>query len=64
VLLKFTIGTDGSLLSKQVASSSGSHVLDEAALAAIDRAAPFPAIPTDVSAQPMTFTQQFRFIVR
>jgi protein TonB len=64
VVLKFTIGTDGSLLSKQIASSSGSRVLDNAALAAIDRAAPFPAIPEKVSTKPMVFTQLFRFVVR
>ncbi|HVZ03787.1 TonB family protein [Hyphomicrobium sp.] len=64
VILKFTIGTDGSLLSKQVVSSSGSRVLDEAALAAIDRAAPFPAVPAAVSLKPMVFSQPFNFIIR
>ena len=64
VLLRFTIGLDGQLLSKEVASSSGSKVLDDAATAALDRAAPFPPIPPQVSIKPLAFTQPFRFIVR
>ncbi|MBA2126517.1 energy transducer TonB [Hyphomicrobium methylovorum] len=64
VLLRFTVATDGSLVSKQVESSSGYQVLDDAALAAIERAAPFPAVPAEVGLKPMTFTQVFRFIVR
>lgn len=64
VILKYTIGTDGALLSKEVASSSKYRVLDEAALAALERATPFPPIPPEVSLKPMTFTQPFKFIVR
>lgn len=64
VILKYTIGTDGALLSKEVTSSSKHRVLDEAALAALDRATPFPPIPPEVSLTPMTFTQPFKFIVR
>lgn len=64
VLVRFTIGTDGSLLSKDVVGSSGAEVLDQAAIAALERAAPFPPIPAEVSATPMTFKQSFRFMVR
>lgn len=64
VVLKYTIGIDGALISKQVSSSSKSQVLDDAALAALDRATPFPPIPPEVSVKPMTFTQSFKFIVR
>ncbi len=64
VTLKFTVGPDGALLSRQVATPSGVRVLDEAAVAAIDRAAPFPPIPADVSKTPMTFIQTFKFIIR
>ena len=64
VVMKFTIGLDGALLSKEIASSSGSKVLDEAATAALDRAAPFPPIPPDVSVKPLAFTQPFKFITR
>lgn len=64
VTLKFTVGPDGALLSRQVATPSGVRALDEAAVAAIDRAAPFPPIPADVSTAPMTFTQTFKFVLR
>ncbi|HVJ78490.1 MAG TPA: TonB family protein [Hyphomicrobium sp.] len=64
VVMRFTIGIDGKLLSKEVAKSSGSKVLDDAARAALDRAAPFPPIPPEVSIRPLAFTQPFRFIMR
>lgn len=64
VVVRFTIGLDGHLLSKEVAKSSGSKVLDEAATEALDRAAPFPPIPPEVSIKPLAFTQPFKFITR
>lgn len=63
-ILKFTVGLDGKLVSKEVAQSSGFPVLDDAALTTLDRASPFPAIPPDVSRTPMTFQQPFNFVVR
>lgn len=64
VIVRFTIDVDGKLLSKEVAKSSGSKVLDDAATAALDRAAPFPPIPPEVSIKPLAFTQPFKFIMR
>jgi periplasmic protein TonB len=64
VVMRFTVGLDGELLSKEVATSSGSDVLDQAAIAALERAAPFPPIPPEVSSRPLAFTQPFRFITR
>jgi periplasmic protein TonB len=64
VVMKYTIGLDGKILSKEIATSSGSKVLDDAATAALDRAAPFPPIPPEVSVQPLAFTQPFKFIMR
>ena len=64
VVLRFTIGLDGQLLSKEIAASSGSKILDDAATAALDRAAPFPPIPPEVSVRPLAFTQPFKFIMR
>ncbi|MFT3732363.1 MAG: TonB family protein [Hyphomicrobium sp.] len=62
-VLKYTVGTDGSLQSIIVQSTSGSNVLDGAAIKAIHSAAPFAPIPPDVSAKPMTFVQPFRFVL-
>lgn len=64
VIIRFTIGIDGKLLSKEIAKSSGSKVLDDAATAALDRAAPFPPIPPEVSIKPLAFTQPFKFVMR
>jgi protein TonB len=64
VVMRFTIGVDGHLLSKEIASSSGSKVLDDAATQALDRAAPFPPIPPEISIKPLAFTQPFKFIMR
>ncbi|WP_045837659.1 energy transducer TonB [Hyphomicrobium sp. 99] len=64
VVMKFIVDVDGKLLSKEVAASSGSKLLDDAATAALDRAAPFPPIPPEVSVKPLAFTQPFKFIMR
>lgn len=61
VVMRFTIGLDGKLLSREVVSGSGFKVLDDAAVAALDRAAPFPPIPPKVSPRPIALTQQFTF---
>lgn len=64
VEVRFTLSLDGTLLKMEVAKSSGSRVLDSAAITALERAAPFPPIPIEVSAEPMAFTQSFRFTIR
>lgn len=64
VVMRFTVDVDGKLLSKEVATSSGSKLLDDAATAALDRAAPFPPIPPEISIKPLAFTQPFKFIMR
>jgi periplasmic protein TonB len=64
VVIRYTVGTDGKLLSAEVAASSGSKSLDEAASEALERAAPFPPIPPEVSVKPLAFTQPFKFITR
>lgn len=61
VVMRFSIGLDGKLTSREVVASSGSKILDDAAATALDRAAPFPPIPPNVSLRPVTLTQQFTF---
>jgi protein TonB len=61
VVMRFTIGLDGKVLSREVVTGSGSKVLDDAAEAALDRAAPFPPIPPKVSLKPIALTQEFTF---
>jgi protein TonB len=55
VKIRFVLDMSGEVLSREIAESSGSSIADEAALRSIDRAAPFPVIPENVSQRPMTF---------
>jgi protein TonB len=43
--VRFTVSSDGGLVSVSLTKSAGSPILDEAALDAVRRAAPFPPIP-------------------
>jgi periplasmic protein TonB len=61
VVMRFIIGLDGKLLSREVVSGSGFKILDDAAEAALGRAAPFPPIPPKVSLRPISLEQQFTF---
>lgn len=64
VWVRFKIGPTGELLERQITTSSGSKVLDEAAVAALDRAAPFPPMPNAVAHEPMVVSVPFKFITR
>lgn len=63
-IVRFTVGPGGELLSREITSSSGSKLLDDAAVASIDRAAPFPAMPKDAGDEPMVVSVPFKFSVR
>lgn len=64
VLIKFTVGPKGELLSRTVQQSSGSKLLDDAAMAALDRAAPFPPLPQEIATGPLEVQVPFRFVTR
>ncbi len=64
VIVRFTVGPTGEVLSREIAESSGSKMLDEAAVASIDRAAPFPPMPDEVASGPMVVSVPFKFSVR
>jgi protein TonB len=57
VRLSFTLFADGTLAGLAVVASSGHDLLDQAALAAVRAAAPFPAPGVDVR---VTLPLQFR----
>lgn len=52
VILKFLLGTDGSVSRMQVLRSSGNSLLDKAALDAVRVAAPFPPPPAGLGRKP------------
>jgi periplasmic protein TonB len=64
VMVRFTVGPDGNLISRAIEKSSGSKVLDEAAVAALDRAAPFPPMPQTVAQGPIDVSVPFEFVTR
>jgi protein TonB len=64
VLVRFTVGPAGELLSRAVQKSSGSKLLDDAAMAALDRAAPFPPMPTELAGGPLEVQVPFKFVTR
>ncbi len=64
VLIIFTVDPSGQLLSRKVKKSSGSKMLDDAAIAALDRAAPFPPMPENIAQGPLELQIPFKFVTR
>ena len=63
-VVKFTVGPSGEIIARRIAKSSGSKALDDAALASIERSAPFPPIPTDLNLGELEVSVPFKFTVR
>lgn len=63
-VVRFTVSREGVIVNREVAVSSGSMKLDEAALAAIDKASPFPKFPDAISRQEIVLSIPFRFVTR
>ena len=64
VMLRFTLDPQGEIVSRTIQQSSGSKVLDDAAIAALERAAPFPPLPNTVASGPLEMQVPFRFLTR
>jgi protein TonB len=64
VVIRFTVDANGGIADRKVAKSSGSKVLDDAALASIEKAAPFPPIPSKLGRNQLEISVPFRFTVR
>jgi protein TonB len=60
--VRFVVGRSGDVGSVGLAASSGSPILDEAALATVHRAAPFPPIPEGAGRSNWTFTVPLAFV--
>ena len=63
-VLRFTVDSSGKVTSRRVAKSSGSKVLDDAALASLENASPFPPIPKNLDRDRLELSVPFRFTVR
>jgi protein TonB len=57
----FTVSASGGLVSSRLTAGSGYAVLDQAALAMVQRAAPYPPIPKALGQRTMTVTVPVRF---
>ena len=64
VVVRFTVSPAGELLSSEVAASSGSVKLDEAAVRSLEKSAPFPPMPTGASTGPIVVSVPFKYIAR
>ena len=60
-MISFTLSRDGRVLGRRLIRSSGSSALDEEALAMVNRAAPFPAVPPEISGSSINVPVPVRF---
>ncbi len=63
-VVRLTVKSDGELLSHRIIKSSGSKILDNAAIASIEKASPFPPIPQNVGRETIEVSVPFKFSVR
>jgi periplasmic protein TonB len=63
-VVRFKVRANGELVSREIESSSGSRVLDQAALDSIEKAAPFPPMPKDLGSDDLEISVPFKFSVR
>jgi protein TonB len=61
VVVDVTIQRDGEIVAMMIKRGSGSHSLDDEALATLKRADPLPAMPPDVPGQTMALMFPLRF---
>ena len=64
VVLELTLAPSGELLEHHVVVSSGSRTLDTTAMTSLERAAPFPPVPSEVSKQSHTLRVPFEYAVK
>jgi protein TonB len=60
-VVKFAVDPSGKILSREITTSSGSKKLDDAAIATIERSAPFPRFPDGISREPVVVSVPFKF---
>ena len=63
-VVQFTVGAHGEVTSRRIKKSSGSKTLDDAALASLEKASPFPPIPKTLDREHLEISVPFKFTVR
>lgn len=61
LLIEFHIAKDGRLSYIELRHSSGTTILDDAALTAVKLAQPFPPVPDDIAKQTLAINGQFKY---
>jgi len=61
LLIEFHIAKDGRLEYIELLDSSGTRILDDAALTAVKLAQPFPPVPDDIAKHTLAINGQFRY---
>ncbi|HUM15040.1 MAG TPA: TonB family protein [Candidatus Nitrosotalea sp.] len=61
LLIEFHIAKDGRLEFIELRHSSGTQILDEAAMTAVKLAQPFPPVPDDIAKSTLAINGQFRY---
>jgi periplasmic protein TonB len=64
VVLELTLSPAGKLIQHRVVQSSGSEALDRIAMASLERAAPFPPIPSEAGGEPHTLRVPFEYAIK
>lgn len=62
--VQFALARDGRVVSARLVDGSGERVLDEAAVAMVQRASPFPPFPAAITQAQMNFAAPIRFHLR
>jgi periplasmic protein TonB len=63
-VVRFTVDANGGIAGRKITKSSGTKALDDAALASIEKAAPFPPIPKTLGQNQLEISVPFKFTVR
>lgn len=63
-VVRLTVKSDGEVLSRRIVKSSGYKALDDAAIASIEKASPFPPMPTSLDEDTIQVSVPFKFSVR
>lgn len=61
-VVRFTVDAAGRVVAREIAASSGNKALDDAALAALERALPFPPFPDGLARDPLVVSIPFKFV--
>jgi protein TonB len=61
LLIEFHIAKDGRLSDIELRHSSGTTILDDAALTAVKLAQPFPPVPDEIAKQTLAINGQFKY---